>query len=46
MAEQQMPTKQQAEKPKTPSALAFDHMCDVLVKAYRESEQKGEKQAR
>ena len=42
MAEQQTPTKQQAEKPKTPRELAFD----VLVKAYRESEQKGEKQAR
>lgn len=46
MAEQQTPTKQQAEKPKTQRELAFDHMCDVLVKAYRESEQKGEKQAR
>ena len=46
MAEQQTSTKQQAEKPKTPCELAFDHMCDVLVKAYRESKQKGEKQAR
>lgn len=32
MAEQQTPTKQQAEKPKTPRELAFDHMCDVLVR--------------
>lgn len=27
MAEQQTPTKQQAEKPKTPRELAFDHMA-------------------
>lgn len=45
MAEKQTPSEQQAEKPKTPRELAFDHMYDVLVKAYRESEQKGEKQA-
>lgn len=45
MAEQQKPTEQLEEKPKTPRELAFDHMCDVLAKAYRESEQKGEKQA-
>ena len=45
MAKQQTLTEQQAEKPKTPRELAFDNMCDVLVKAYRESEQKGEKQA-
>lgn len=45
MAEQQKPTEQLAERPKTTRELAFDHMCDVLVKAYRESEQKGEKQA-
>lgn len=45
MAKQQTPTEQQAEKPKTPRELAFDNMCDVLVKAYREREQKGEKQA-
>mgnify|MGYP006939756357 CR=1 FL=1 len=40
------PTEQQTEKPKTPRELAFDNMCDVLVKAFRESDQKGEKQAR
>lgn len=45
MAKQQTPTEQQAEKPKTPRELAFDHMCDVLLKAYRD-EQEGEKQAR
>lgn len=45
MAEQQTPTEQQAEKPKTMRELAFDHMCDVLVRAFRESEKKGEKQA-
>lgn len=33
MAKQQTPTEQQAEKPKTPRELAFDNMCDVLVKA-------------
>lgn len=44
MAEQQVPTEQQTKKLKTPRELAFDHMVDVLVKAFRESEQKGEKQ--
>lgn len=43
MAEQQAPNEQQ--EPKTMRELAFDHMCDVLLKAFRESEQKGEKQA-
>ena len=43
MAERQIPTEQQ--EPKTMRELAFDHMCDVLLKAFRESEQKGEKQA-
>ena len=45
MAERQTPTEQQDGKPKTMRELAFDHMCDVLFKAFRESEQKGEKQA-
>lgn len=45
MAERQTPTEQQDEKPKTMRELALDHMCDVLLKAFRESEQKGEKQA-
>lgn len=45
MAERQTPTEQQDEKPKTMRELAFDHMCDVLLKAFRESERKGEKQA-
>ena len=43
MAEQQTPNEQQ--EPKTMRELALDHMCDVLVRAFRESEQKGEKQA-
>lgn len=43
MAERKTPTEQQ--EPKTMRELAFDHMCDVLLKAFRESEQKGEKQA-
>ncbi len=43
MAEQQTPTEHQ--EPKTMRELALDHMCDVLVRAFRESEQKGEKQA-
>lgn len=45
MADQQTPTEQQGEKPKTMRELAFEHMCDVLVRAFRESEQKGVKQA-
>lgn len=45
MAERQTPTEQQDGEPKTMRELAFDHMCDVLLKAFRESEQKGEKQA-
>lgn len=44
MAERQTPTEQQ--KPKTMCELALDHMCDVLLKAFRESEQKGEKQTK
>lgn len=43
MAERQTPTEQQELK--TMRELALDHMCDVLLKAFRESEQKGEKQA-
>lgn len=43
MAEQQAPNEQQGEKPKTMRELSLDHMCDVLLKAFRESEQKGEK---
>lgn len=38
--------EQRDDEPKTPREIAREHMCDVLVKAYRESEQKGEKQAR
>lgn len=45
MAERKTPTEQQDEMPKTMRELALDHMCDVLLKAFRESEQKGEKQA-
>lgn len=44
MAEQQAPTEQQ--EPKAMRELARDHMCDVLLKAFRESEQKAEKQAK
>ena len=43
MAGQQAATEQQ--EPKTMRELARDHMGDVLLKAFRESEQKGEKQA-
>lgn len=46
MAERQTPTEQQGEKPKTMRELALDHMCDVLLRAFRESEQKGEKQTK
>lgn len=45
MAERKTPTEQQDEMPKTMRELALDHMCDVLLKAFRESEQKGKKQA-
>ncbi len=38
--------EQRDDEPKTPRDIAREHMCDVLLKAYRESEQKGEKQAR
>lgn len=43
MAEQ--PVGHREEKPKMPRELAREHMCDVLLKAYRD-EQKGEKQAK
>lgn len=43
MADQ--PTEHREEKPKTPRELAREHMCDVLLRAYKD-EQKGEKQAR
>lgn len=46
MAERQTPTEQQGEKPKTMRELSLDHMRDVLLKAFRESEQKGEKQTK
>lgn len=37
--------EQRDDKPKTPREIAQEHMCDVLLKAYRD-DQKGEKQAR
>lgn len=37
--------EQRDDEPKTPRDIAREHMCDVLLKAYRD-EQKGEKQAR
>lgn len=36
---------QRDDEPKTPRDIAREHMCDVLLKAYRD-DQKGEKQAR
>ena len=41
----QTQNEQQDDKPKTPREIAREHMCDVLLKAYRD-DQKGEKQAR
>lgn len=37
--------EQRGDEPKTPREIAREHMCDVLLKAYRD-DQKGEKQAR
>lgn len=37
--------EQRDDEPKTPREIAREHMCDVLLKAYRK-DQKGEKQAR
>lgn len=37
--------EQRNDEPKTPREIAQEHMCDVLLKAYRD-DQKGEKQAR
>lgn len=37
--------EQRDDEPKTPRDIAREHMCDVLLKAYRD-DQKGKKQAR
>lgn len=37
--------EQRNDEPKTPREIAREHMCDVLLKAYRD-DQKGEKQTR
>ncbi len=37
--------EQRDDEPKTPRVIAREHMCDVLLKAYRD-DQKGEKKAR
>ena len=37
--------EQRDDEPKTPREIAQEHMCDVLLKAYRD-DQEGEKQAR
>ena len=36
--------EQRDDEPKTPRDIAREHMCDVLLEAYR-GDQKGEKQA-
>lgn len=37
--------EQRDDEPKTPMDIAREHMCDVLLKAYRD-DLKGEKQTR
>lgn len=37
--------EQRNDESKTPREIAREHMCDVLLKAYRD-DQKGKKQAR
>lgn len=37
--------EQRDDEPKTPSEIARERMCDVLLKAYRD-DQEGEKQER